>query len=106
MQFILGFLVIYLICFILERIALFCDFSLPQIQEKSYKKQVFNKYKITTTREILDLKRKNLAELEQRAKFFALRAIAPYKDLTNVELQTLYAANYQYYYDKHKYLYS
>ena len=43
-QIIIGLAITYGICYALDRTAHYCDFTLPQIQEKRYKKQVIEKF--------------------------------------------------------------
>lgn len=56
MQFIIGFVIVGIICWLLEQFALFCDFVLPQIQEKKYKEKFKKTYNDTTYKEIIGLK--------------------------------------------------
>ena len=43
-QIIIGLAITYGICYALDKIGEYCDFKLPQIQEKRYKKKIIEKF--------------------------------------------------------------
>ena len=104
--FALGFAVIYLICWLLEKFALFCDFSLPQIQEKRYKKKVIEKYNTNCSTDLIGLKKRDLKELHKRATEYAENVISLRPDLAAMGRLQLFNTCYRFYYEKYKNLYS
>ena len=105
-QIIIGLAITYVICYALDKIGEYCDFKLPQIQEKRYKKKVIEKFGPGQPEDLLGLERKNLKTLERLAGAFA-DSVTITSDNMSAEMKTqVWQANYDYYFNKYKYLYS
>ena len=52
----MAIIITFCVGWLAERIALFCDFTLPAIQEARYKKQVFKKYGNVSYKSLIGLK--------------------------------------------------
>ncbi len=106
LQIIIGLAITYGICYALDKIGEYCDFELPQIQEKRYKKKAIEKFGPCQPEDLLGLERKNLETLERLAKSFADRVTITSEN-TPVEMQKqVWNANYNYYFNKYKNIYS
>lgn len=105
-QIIIGLAITYYICYALDKIGEYCDFKLPQIQEKRYKNKVVEKFGPNQPEDLLGLERKNLETLERLAKLFADKVtITPENMPTEIQKQ-IWNMNYNYYFNKYKYIYS
>lgn len=105
-QIIIGLVITYGICYILDKIGEYCDFKLPQIQEKRYKKKVIEKFGPGQPEDLLGLERKNLETLERRAKSFADRVTITSEDMPAEMQKQVWNTNYNYYFNKYKNIYS
>ena len=105
-QIIIGLAITYGICYALDKIGEYCDFKLPQIQEKRYKKKIIEKFGPGQPEDLLGLERKNLETLERLAKSFADKVTITSKNMS-VEMQKqVWNTNYNYYFNKYKNIYS
>lgn len=105
-QIIIGLAITYGICYALDKIGEYCDFTLPQIQEKRYKKQVIEKFGPGQPEDLLGLERKNLETLERRAAAYALKMTLHMQDWPAATQKEYYDMHYNYYFNKYKYIYS
>lgn len=105
-QIIIGLAIIYGICYALDKIGEYCDFKLPQIQEKRYKNKVVEKFGPSQPEDLLGLERKNLETLERLAKSFADRVTITSENMPAEMQKQVWNTNYNYYFDKYKNIYS
>lgn len=105
-QIIIGLAITYGICYALDKIGEYCDFKLPQIQEKRYKNKVVEKFGPGQSEDLLGLERKNLETLEQRAAAYALKMTVHMQDLPVATRKEYYDMHFNYYFNKYKYIYS
>ena len=107
-QIIISLVITYGICYALDKIADYCDFKLPQIQEKRHKKQVIKKFGSSQPEDLLGLKRKNLETLDQLAKAFAdkVTMTSEYMNMSAEVQKQIWNTNYNYYFNKYKNIYS
>ena len=105
-QIIIGLAITYGICYALDKIGEYCDFQLPQIQEKRYKKKVIEKFGSCQPEDLLGLERKNLETLERLAKSFADSVISTSKNMSAEKREQIWTLHYNYYFNKYKYIYS
>ena len=105
-QIIIGLAITYGICYALDKIGEYCDFQLPQIQEKRYKKKVIEEFGPGQPEDLLGLERKNLETLERLAKSFADRVTITRENMSAEMQKQVWNTNYNYYFNKYKYIYS
>lgn len=107
-QIIIGLAITYGICYALDKIGEYCDFKLPQIQEKRYKKKIIEKFGPGQPEDLLDLERKNLETLERLAKSFAdkVTMTPEYMNMSAEVQKQIWNTNYNYYFNKYKNIYS
>ena len=105
-QIIIGVVIIYGICYALDKIGEYCDFKLPQIQEKRYRKKVLEKFGPGQPEDLLGLERKNLETLERLAKSFADRVTITSENMPLEMQKQVWNTNYSYYFNKYKNIYS
>ena len=105
-QIIIGLAITYGICCALDKIGEYCDFKLPQIQEKRYKKKVIKKFGPGQPEDLLGLERKNLETLERRAAAYALKMTAHTQNWSAATQKKYYDMYFNYYLNKYKYIYS
>ena len=105
-QIIIGLVIIYGICYALDKIGEYCDFKLPQIQEKRYKKKVIEKFGPGQPEDLLGLERKNLKTLERLAGAFADRVTITPENMPAEMQKQIWNTNYNYYFNKYKNIYS
>lgn len=105
-QIIIGLVITYGICYALEKIGEYCDFTLPQIQEKRYKKKVIEKFGPCQPEDLLGLERKNLETLERLSKSFADSVTITSENMSAEMQKQAWNANYNYYFNKYKNIYS
>ena len=105
-QIIIGLAITYGICYALDKIGEYCDFTLPQIQEKRYKKKIIEKFGPGQPEDLLGLERKNLETLERLAKSFADKATITSKNMPAEMQKQVWNTNYNYYFNKYKNIYS
>ena len=103
---IIGLAIIYGICYALDKIGEYCDFKLPQIQEKRYRKKVLEKFGPGQPEDLLGLERKNLETLERLAKSFADRVTITSENMPLEMQKQVWNTNYSYYFNKYKNIYS
>ena len=99
-QIIIGLAITYGICYALDKIGEYCDFKLPQIQEKRYKKQVIEKFGPGQPEDLLGLERKNLETLDRLAKAFAdnVTMTPEYMNMPAEVQKQIWNTNYNYYF--------
>ena len=105
-QIIIGLAITYGICYALDKIGEYCDFKLPQIQEKRYKKKVLEKFGLSQPEDLLGLERKNLETLERLAKSFADKVTITSENMPIEMQKQVWNTNYNYYFNKYKNIYS
>lgn len=105
-QIIIGLAITYGICYALDKIGEYCDFKLPHIQEKRYKNKVVEKFGHSQPEDLLGLERKNLETLERLAKSFADRVTITPENMPAERQKQIWNTNYNYYFNKYKYIYS
>lgn len=107
-QIIIGLAITYAICYALDKIGEYCDFKLPQIQEKRYKKKVIEKFGPCQPEDLLGLERKNLETLERLAKAFAdkVTMTPEYMNMSAEVQKQIWNTNYSFYFNKYKNIYS
>ena len=105
-QIIIGLAITYGICYALEKIGEYCDFKLPQIQEKRYKKKIIEKFGPGQPEDLLGLERKNLETLERLAKSFADKVTITSENMPAEMQKQVWNTNYNYYFNKYKNIYS
>lgn len=107
-QIIIGLAITYGICYALDKIGEYCDFKLPQIQEKRYNKKVIEKFGPGQPEDLLSLERKNLETLDRLAKAFAdkVTMTPEYMNMPAEIQKQIWNTNYNYYFNKYKYIYS
>ena len=105
MLFVLGLFVAWGICWILHLISDVLDYKVPSIQEARLNKKSTEKYN-KKPYELLNLKNKNLEELDRLARAFADRVTLPTNDMSAEMQKQLWNSNYMYYFNKHRYIYS
>lgn len=105
-QIIISLAITYGICYALDKIGEYCDFTLPQIQEKRHKKQVIAKFGPSQPEDLLGLERKNLETLERLAKSFADRVTITPENMPAEVQKQIWNTNYNYYFNKYKNIYS
>lgn len=107
-QIIIGLAITYSICYALEKIGEYCDFKLPQIQEKRYNKKVIEKFGPSQPEDLLGLERKNLETLERLAKAFAdkVTMTPEYMNMSAEVQKQIWNTNYNYYFNRYKNIYS
>lgn len=107
-QIIIGLAITYGICYALDKIGEYCDFKLPQIQEKRYNKKVIEKFGPGQPEDLLSLERKNLETLDRLAKAFAdkVTMTPEYMNMPAEMQKQIWNTNYNYYFNKYKYIYS
>ena len=105
-QIIIGLVITYGICYALDKIGEYCDFKLPQIQEKRYKKKIIEKFGPGQPEDLLGLERKNLETLERLAKSFADKVTITSENMPAEMQKQVWNTNYNYYFNKYKNIYS
>lgn len=105
-QIIIGLVITYGICYALDKIGEYCDFKLPQIQEKRYKKKIIEKFGPGQPEDLLGLERKNLETLERLAKSFADKVTITSQNMPAEMQKQVWNTNYNYYFNKYKNIYS
>lgn len=105
-QIIIGLAITYGICYALDKIGEYCDFKLPQIQEKRYKKKIIEKFGPGQPEDLLGLERKNIETLERLAKSFADKVTITSENMPAEMQKQIWNTNYNYYFNKYKNIYS
>ena len=105
-QIIIGLAITYGICYALDKIGEYCDFKLPQIQEKRYKKKVIEKFGPGQPEDLLGLERKNLETLERLARSFADSVTTTSENMPAEKKEQIWISHYNYYFNKYKNIYS
>ena len=105
-QIIIGLAITYGICYALDKIGEYCDFKLPQIQEKRYNKKIIEKFGPGQPEDLLGLERKNLETLERLAKSFADKVTITSANMPAEMQKQVWNTNYNYYFNKYKNIYS